>query len=197
MVESAFQWINDLARWFARLIPRWRVVTEAQAGVAFVRGMARIIEPGIFWWWPAWTEIHVQEVVRQTLNLPPQSLMTRDGKDIAVSGIVVYEIIDPLTAFVKVHDLDDAIKDMALASIKSVLWGWTLEELYEKAGELDEVLCGECRAKLSGWGVKIHNIFLSDLSDALVIRHLGSAEGGGLVTPLLEEAPERERTTSF
>jgi len=49
--------------------------------------------------------------------------MTPDRKDIAVSGIVVYEITDPLAAFVKVHDLGDAIQDMALANIKSVLWG--------------------------------------------------------------------------
>ncbi|MDH3591027.1 MAG: SPFH domain-containing protein [Planctomycetota bacterium] len=193
-MESAFQWLNDLARWFARLIPRWKVITEAQGGVAFVRGRARLIEPGIFWWWPAWTEIHVQEVVRQTLNLPPQSIMSRDGKGVAVSGIVVYEIVDPLTAFVKVHDLDDAIKDMALASIKSVFWGWTLKEMFDKAGELDEVLCGDCRAKLSGWGVKIHNIFLSDLSDAMIIRHLGGASETPLMLPASEPGipPDQE-----
>ena len=182
-MESAFQWLNDLARWFARLVPRWRVVTEAQGGVAFVRGRARLIEPGIFWWWPAWTEIHVQEVVRQTLNLPPQSIMSRDGKGVAVSGIVVYEIVDPLTAFVKVHDLDDAIKDIALASIKSVFWGWTLTEMFQKAAELDEVLCADCREKLSGWGVKIHNIFLSDLSDAMIVRHLGAAADSPMLLP--------------
>ena len=182
-MESAFSWLNYLLRWIGRLVPRWRVVTEAQGGVAFVRGRARLIKPGICWWWPAWTEIHVQEVVRQTLNLPPQSLMTEDRKDIAVSGIVVYEITDPLTAFVKVHDLDDAIQDMALASIKSVLWGRTLDEICDEAQELDEVLCVECRAKLKGWGVKIHNIFLSDLSNAIVIRHLGPAETSVLPLP--------------
>ena len=175
-MDSALQWINDLARWFARLIPHWRVVTEAQAGVAFVRGKAQLIEPGIFWWWPAWTEIHIQEVVRQTLNLPAQSLMSRDGKQVAVSGIVVYEIVDPLTAFVKVHDLDDAIQDMALASIKSVFWGWTLNQMYEKAGELDELMCAQCRENLSDWGVKVHKLFLSDLSDAIVVRHLGGGD---------------------
>jgi len=184
-MDSALQWINDLARWFARLIPHWRVVTEAQGGVAFVRGKAQLIEPGIFWWWPAWTEVHIQEVVRQTLNLPAQSLMSRDGKQIAVSGIVVYEITDPLTAFVKVHDLDDAIRDISLASIKSVFWGWTLDQMYTKAGELDEVLCGQCRENLSGWGVKIHKVFLSDLSDAFVVRHLGGGDAP-LMTPLSE-----------
>ncbi len=190
-MESAFSWLNDLLRWIGRLVPRWRVVTEAQGGVAFVRGRARLIKPGIFWWWPAWTEIHVQEVVRQTLNLPPQSLMTQDRKDIAVSGIVVYEITDPLTAFVKVHDLDDAIQDMALASIKSVLWGRTVDEICDRAQKLDEVLCAECRAKLEGWGVKIHNIFLSDLSNALVIRHLGPAETT-VVPQLSPESPRGE-----
>ncbi|MHC4225591.1 MAG: SPFH domain-containing protein [Planctomycetota bacterium] len=193
-MESAFQWINDLARWFARLVPRWKVITESQGGVAFVRGWARIIKPGIFWWWPAWTEIHVQEVVRQTLNLPPQSMMTRDRKDMAVSGIVVYEIADPLTAFVKVHDLDAAIQDMALASIKSVLWGRTLNEIYDHAGELDQLLCAECRAKLSGWGVKIHSIFLSDLSNAMVVRHLGSRDGDLVIGPT--ETPERQHAAA-
>jgi len=172
-MESSFQWLNDLFKWFGRLFPRWRVVTESQAGVAFKRGKARLVTPGILWWWPAWTEIHVQEVVRQTLRLPPQSLMTREHQDIAVGGIVVYEITDPLTAFVKVHDLDDAIQDMAAASIKSVLRNLSLAEMYEQADKLDQQLCAMCQELLRGWGVEIHNIFLADLSHAMVIRHLG------------------------
>ena len=75
---------------------------------------------------------------------------------------------------------------MALASIKSVLWGLTVDEICDGAEELDVVLCRECRAKLEGWGVKIHNIFLSDLSNAIVIRHMGAS--AATVIP----APERE-----
>jgi len=175
-MESAFQWLNDLCKWIGRLFPRWRVVTEAQGGVAFKRGMARLVEPGILWWWPAWTEVHVQEVVRQTLRLPPQSLMTKEHQDVAVTGIVVYEITDPLTAFVKVHDLDDAIQDMAAASIKNVLLNLSLAEMYEQSDELDRKLCAMGQELLRGWGVEIHNIFLADLSHAMVIRHLGTGE---------------------
>ncbi|MHC4938491.1 MAG: SPFH domain-containing protein [Planctomycetota bacterium] len=193
-MESAFQWLSDLARWIGRLFPRWKVVTEAQGGVAFVRGYARLVEPGILWWWPAWTEIHVQEVVRQTLNLPPQSLMSSDGKDIAVSGIVVYEIVDPLTAFVKVHDLDDAIQDMSLASIKTVLWGCSVDEIDERAAEIDEELCNECREKLRDWGVDVHNVFLSDVSNALVVRVLGATESGAAqLVPISAEELGQER----
>ena len=193
-MESAFQWLSDLARWIGRLFPRWKVVTEAQGGVAFVRGYARLVEPGILWWWPAWTEIHVQEVVRQTLNLPPQSLMSSDGKDIAVSGIVVYEIVDPLTAFVKVHDLDDAIQDMSLASIKTVLWGCSVDEIDERAAEIDEELCNECREKLRDWGVDVHNVFLSDVSNALVVRVLGATENGAAqLVPLSAEELGQQR----
>lgn len=175
-MESSFQWLNEFFRWIGRLFPRWRVVTESQGGVAFRRGRARLVEPGILWWWPAWTEVHVQEVVRQTLKLPPQSLMTRDHLDVAVSGIVVYEITDPLVAFVKVHDLDDAIQDMALASIKKVLWNLSLEEMYARGDQLDRELCIMGQELLRDWGVEIHNIFLADLSHATVIRHLGSGD---------------------
>ncbi|MHC4077140.1 MAG: SPFH domain-containing protein [Planctomycetota bacterium] len=188
-MESSFQWLNDLFRWIGRLFPRWRVVTEAQAGVAFKRGRARLVEPGILWWWPAWTEIHVQEVVRQTLRLPPQSLMTREHQDIAVSGIVVYEIIDPLTAFVKVHDLDDAIQDMAAASIKRVLRNLSLAEMYSQSDELDAELCSMGQELLRDWGVEIHNIFLADLSHAMVIRHMGSGERATVLGSQVEEEP--------
>ena len=36
---------------------------------------------------------------------------------------------------------------------------------------------------LSGWGVKIHKVFLSDLSDAFVVRHLGGGDAP-LMSPL-------------
>ena len=32
--------------------------------------------------------------------------------------------------------------------------------------------------KLKDWGVNVHNVFLSDVSNAFVVRHLGSYEGG-------------------
>ncbi len=44
-MESTFQWLNDIFKWIGRLFPRWRVVTEAQGGVAFKRGRARLFAP--------------------------------------------------------------------------------------------------------------------------------------------------------
>ena len=103
---------------------------------------------------------------------------------------MVYEITDPMTAFVKVHDLDDAIQDMALASIKKVLRNLSLEEMYARSEELDDQLCEMGRKLLQGWGVQIHNIFLSDLSHAMVIRHLGPQDNPAVITGEISESAE-------
>lgn len=53
-----------------------------------------------------------------------------------------------------------------------------MSEIDRQAADLDDALCKECREKLKDWGVNVHNVFLSDVSNAFVVRHLGSYENG-------------------
>lgn len=187
-MDGAFQWISDLIYWIAQFFPKWQVVPETHAGVKYVRGRAVPVPAGsVVIWWPFWTEVLLLPVVRQTLNLPSQALMTKEilnddgeveeeSKSITVAGIVVFDVKDVLKACTEVHDLDEAIQDLALAAIKHVLWPKSLSEIFAAGEEIDEELRKSLRSNLRNFGVEIRNVFLSDVSTCTVLKHIGSAE---------------------
>jgi hypothetical protein len=88
---------------------------------------------------------------------------------------VVYEISDPVLSWGCVHELDEAIGDIALASVKHVLTRKTMREIQEEQDEIDDEITKDLRKKLSRRGVRIHNVFLSDAAPCSVLRVLGQS----------------------
>lgn len=175
-----FQWLNELLSALLRFIPRVSIVPSTHGGIAFVRGRPRLLRSGrLRLWWPLVTELLVVPVVRQTLNLPNQVLVPADKtRPYVVSGVVVYSIRDPVKALSGVHDLDEAVRDMALVAIKGVLTEQGL------TAASDAALLKEVRSRVWGWGLDVQQVFLSDTAPCTVIRTVGNVAA----LPLPEEA---------
>jgi len=187
-VDSAFQWVNQLFSWFGKFIPKWIVVEDTRSGVAWVRGKSRLIPSGcVYWYWPAWTEISLINIVRQTINLPSQVLMVPPGdRTIIIGGIVVYSIKDTLKVITKLYDQDDTIRDIALSAIKQALWGKSIQNLLgTDQSELDSDLTKALKRELYGFGIDVIKVNLSDIATCRVIRNVNDVAGG--FVPLQEE----------
>ena len=121
-MDGALAWIGHIVEWLGKLIPRLVIVRSTHGGVKFKRGKYAIpIKPGVCAYWPIVTEVDILPVARQTHNLPSQSLTTRDGKTIVVSGVVVYEIRDVVSALAKNWDISDTINDITMCAITQVI----------------------------------------------------------------------------
>ena len=150
---------------FGRLIPRLLIVRSTHRGVAFVSGKApRKIGPGLRWYWPVTTEVELLPVVRQTLNLHTQILLTADHRSVAMSAIVVYRINDILRAVAKTHDVADTIADVAQTAVVTTVANTKMENLTE----LD--LTNDVRSELRRFGVRVEKCAITDWSPCLVIR---------------------------
>lgn len=164
----AFDWINTLADWLLSLVPRLRLIRSTHAGVLFTRGVARELQSGLHVYWPVWSEIQVICVVRQTVDLRYQSLISSDGVGVVVSVTVVYEIASPLRALTKTDDIIDTIGDMAQRAVKAVVSQCSIEEL--KTGKrpnkqaVDSVLAAKIRLDVEEYGVRVVGAFLADIA---------------------------------
>ena len=179
-MEQAFAWLNEIFSKILRLVPRIRIIRSTHAGVAFVRGKPRLIPSGcLCFYWPLWTEIELIPIRRQTLNLANQSLVTCDDPPIEItcSGIVVYEISDPLIAITSVRELDCAIADLALAEIRRSLYGQPYDCITAgtQLNGLELAMTKSLGETLDEFGIRVINVFLSDLSTCRVFRHVGDS----------------------
>jgi regulator of protease activity HflC (stomatin/prohibitin superfamily) len=177
-----FDWIGDVAEWLGKFVPRLEVMNTTECGIAFVRGKPKVIQPGrLYIWMPLWTEIVTRPFVRQTINLPVQTLMVEHNEKLVslmVSAVVVYEVRDIQLAICQTEDLEAAIRDLALASVKDAVCEYTLEALIDEAEAVDKAILRSLRAKLYSLGVKVRNVFLSDITTCRVLRVAG---GGAIV----------------
>ncbi len=175
-MESAFAWLGYIAEWLGNFIPRIKIVRSTHAGVRFKHGKdAQEMKPGIHVYWPIVTEIEVMPVARQTHNLPSQSLMTKDGKPVVVSGVVVYEIKDIVAAMSRNWDISDTINDITLIAMAEVITSHDLDFLRTNLSVVQKKLTSVTRKKLKPFGVRVFRAALTDFS---ICRAINLINGG-------------------
>jgi regulator of protease activity HflC (stomatin/prohibitin superfamily) len=184
-MEAAFSWIGDLVAWFAALIPRWDICRATHGGVKFVRGhKVKPIAPGIFWYWPAVTECVLIPVVRHPVDLPAQSLTTKDGKSVMVSVTFVVELVDVVKALGKTWDVDDMIRDVGRGAAGELVPTLKFTELRDP--DVKDDLAKTARRILRPYGVRVVRARLTDCTKNIVIRTVGQTG----ITPVPEEEVE-------
>ena len=172
-MEAAFAWIGQLANWLAAWIPHLRICRATHGGVKFVGGKhVRVIKPGLFVYWPCVTEIEMIPVVRQSLNLPPQRLVTKDGIVIYINLTVIYTIEDVKKALVDSYNHDDSAEDVALEATTKVVIRKTFAELREGLlGNIRDEITRAARTALRPFGLYVEKCRVSDFAQTRLLSH--------------------------
>ncbi len=160
--------------WVIDLIPRPLIVRTTHGGVRFVRGKkVKKISPGFYFYWPFVTEVVIYPTARQTAKLSEQCFQDSNGEPLVVRPILVYEVPDVVKALTTIPEIDEAVEDISLATIKNFIMGKTIKEISDMYKRIDTELTTTCRKKLAPFGINIKNVFLSDCTPAKVIKHYG------------------------
>lgn len=174
-MEAALAWIGYIVEWLGLFIPRLVIVRSTHAGVRFRYGkQATAIKPGLCVYWPIVTEVEVIAVARQTLNLPSQSLTTKDGHRVVVGGMVVYSITDVVASMAKAWDVADAIKDVSMSAITKVITKMEYADILgDITGDVQAAITKETRRTLKSFGVRVYRTAITDFSKAIVLKNIG------------------------
>ena len=172
-MDSALGWIGQLVEWIASFIPHYIHVKATHEGVMFTSDKTKVLKAGLPWYLPFWSEPMLYPVKRQTLNLPPQVLTTKDDKEILASVVVTYEIDDIHKALVDTYDFEDTIRETAQGAVKKVLSTKTFDEVKADQHELDIELCRRIRSVIRVYGVKVLEAVITDLGKTRIYRLVG------------------------
>lgn len=124
--------------------------------------------------WPFWTEVITYPIVQQTVNLPPQTLVTKDRKSVVMSSIIIYEITDIEKILVHTYEPETVIRDVAMAAIKRVVIRQELDTLLNQADKVDQKLTEVVRNSLAKkYGVKVIRVMFTDLTPTRSFRLWG------------------------
>jgi regulator of protease activity HflC (stomatin/prohibitin superfamily) len=175
-MNAAFAWVSDFVALFISVFPHLIIVKKIEGGVKFVRGKhVKILKPGLRWYWPLVTEQEVVPVVRQVTNLSTQTLMTKDGKTVIASAVIVYRVSDIEAFLVENHDADEAIGEVAIAALRDAIADEDLEDLRKNfRNKIDTRLTKEVMGSLKPFGVEVESVRLTSFAPATTFSIIGS-----------------------
>lgn len=161
LLNALLGWMGEIVEWIISFIPRYEIIRINQRGVKFVFGNDAIeLDPGLHWYWPWCTEIHVLTVVRDPIEIEPLTLVTKDKVLITIGLIVTIHITDVITYYVDNVNPDKGIKEVAAGTLRDIVIDSNWEDLCKTADDgkmLEKRLSGKMGKALEKFGVEVES----------------------------------------
>ena len=98
-----------------------------------------------------------------TQDIEPQETMTNDNVPIKVRAVVWYRVINPERAIIQVSQFQDAVRQTALTSLRSVIGQHSLDELLKEQDKLSTMLANVVDKVTEPWGIAVDRVQIKDV----------------------------------
>lgn len=144
------------------------IVNQYDKGVLLRRGLfVRVMDGGIHFKVPFIDEVIHQTFVTTTMNLPAQSLLTKDKKHIVVKAVIKYNIFDVKVLTLETWDAVDALSDTTQGIVKDVIMDLDFHEINK---DTDNAITIKARREAKKWGIEIEKVTFTNVGEIRSIR---------------------------
>lgn len=116
---------------------------------------------------------HVRSIVslkQQTMDIPPQGVITKDNVTITIDTVVFYKITDPAKAVYEIQSLKKGIEYLAITTIRDVVGKMDLDQTFSSRDTINDQLRVILDEATDQWGCKVDRVEIKDITPPADIR---------------------------
>ena len=112
----------------------------------------------------------VVSLKQQTMDVPPQGVITKDNVTITIDTVVFYKVTDPAKAVYEIQSLKKGIEYLAITTIRDIVGKMDLDSTFSSRDMINEELRAILDEATDQWGCKIDRVEIKDITPPADIR---------------------------
>ena len=112
----------------------------------------------------------VVSLKQQTMDVPPQGVITKDNVTITIDTVVFYKVTDPAKAVYEIQSLKKGIEYLAITTIRDIVGKMDLDSTFSSRDLINEELRAILDEATDSWGCKIDRVEIKDITPPPDIR---------------------------
>lgn len=112
----------------------------------------------------------VVSLKQQTMDVTPQSVITKDNVTITIDTVVFYQITEPVKAVYEIESLQKGIAYIAITTIRDIVGKMDLDSTFSSRDAINTQLRQILDEATDKWGCKVERVEIKDIKPPVDIR---------------------------
>ena len=101
---------------------------------------------------------------QQTMDIPPQEVITSDNVTITIDTVVFYKVVDPAKAVYEIQSLKKGIQYLSITTIRDIVGKMELDETFSSRDSINTKLKDILDEATDQWGCKVDRVEIKDIT---------------------------------
>ena len=107
---------------------------------------------------------------QQTMDVPPQGVITKDNVTITIDTVVFFQIMDPVKSVYEIENLQKGIAYLAITTIRDIVGKMDLDSTFSSRDMINIQLREVLDEATDKWGCKVDRVEIKDINPPKDIR---------------------------